>query len=468
MFLSIHLGNNITKYSVSSIMITTTTTTATSQIGDLNDIPNLKPPRETFVDQPKSPEDVNLEELIYDLQNGTKNVNNLHLYHSIFILSKTLQFIVKLQEHPNLYNEFRWQQLNRLGINEDDLIDKDTGNINENNERNDNASSTLFQPQPLHMTKDTDFANEMSNIRSNTPSLSPPPLKMAKFHKNSIINDNKYYDELETSIEARIVDDVEVDRDSSIRSPDDISTLNIPSPTNEFESVIDENIDDIKYFSDNNNNENNNNNNDEPPPYIPIEQLIQSTTITNQTYNDEQINEIYINKLKLEITNQHKNSQKKLESQLESLKIFNLLKTPNISIDQFLNRIKTYSSNISIISYLNTTFLLFKLSIYLNKITLNLNNSFRFLIGSLRCSIKIFEDIYQHQSKFNNVVGINNLPDLLKIELKFVYLINFNFNSNFNCFIIDQFLKLEFIQLCLFMKSNLPDDYNKIVNNVKS
>ena len=53
-------------------MITTTTTTATSQIGDLNEIPNLKPPRETFVDQPKSPEDVNLEELIYDLQNGTK------------------------------------------------------------------------------------------------------------------------------------------------------------------------------------------------------------------------------------------------------------------------------------------------------------------------------------------------------------------------------------------------------------
>ncbi|KGU31838.1 hypothetical protein MGK_02726 [Candida albicans P57055] len=345
-------------------MITTTTTTATSQIGDLNDIPNLKPPRETFVDQPKSPEDVNLEELIYDLQNGTKNVNNLHLYHSIFILSKTLQFIVKLQEHPDLYNEFRWQQLNRLGINEDDLIDKDTGNINENNERNANASSTLFQPQPSHMTKDTDFANEMSNIRSNTPSLSPPPLKMAKFHKNSIINDNKYYDELETSIEARIVDDVEVDRDSSIRSPDDISTLNIPSPTNEFESVIDENIDDIKYFSDNNNNENNNNNNDEPPPYIPIEQLVESTTITNQTYNDEQINEIYINKLKLEIFNQHKHFQKKSESQLESLKIFNLLKTPNISIDQFL--------------------------------------------------------------------------------------------------------KLEFIQLCLFMKSNLPDDYNKIVNNVKS
>ena len=34
-------------------MITTTTTTATSQIGDLNEIPNLKPPRETFVDQPK-------------------------------------------------------------------------------------------------------------------------------------------------------------------------------------------------------------------------------------------------------------------------------------------------------------------------------------------------------------------------------------------------------------------------------
>ena len=80
---------------------------------------------------------------------------------------------------------------------------------------------------------------------------------------------------------------------------------------------------------------NNNNNNDEPPPYIPIEQLVESTTITNQTYNDEQINEIYINKLKLEIFNQHKHFQKKLESQLESLKIFNLLKTPNISIDQF-------------------------------------------------------------------------------------------------------------------------------------
>ena len=439
-------------------MITTTETT--SQIADVNEIPTLKPPRETFVDEPKSLEDVNLEELIYDLQNGSKNVNNLHLYHSIFILSKTLQFIIKLQEHPDLYNEFRSQQLNRLGINENDLI----GKINENNK-----SSTLIHPQPLHITKDSEFTNEMSNIRSNTPSLSPPPLKMAKFHKNSIINDNKYYDELETSIEARIVDDVEAELDNSIKSPNASSTVNIPSPSNEFESIIDEKIDDIKYFSDNYNNKNNNNNDDddEPPPYIPIEQLINSTTITDQTLNDEQINEIYINKLKLEIS-QKAEVGSNLESQLESLKIFNLLKTPNISIDQFLNRIKTYSSNISIISYLNTTFLLFKLSIYLNKIILNLNNSFRFLIGSLRCSIKIFEDIFQHQSKFNNVVGINNLFDLLKIELKFVYLINFNFNSNFNCFIIDQFLKLEFIQLCLFIKSNLPDDYNKIVNKIQS
>ncbi|EMG47232.1 hypothetical protein SBY92_000124 [Candida maltosa Xu316] len=400
-------------------MITTTSTsTSTSYVKDLSEIPNLKKPQETFVDDPDSLQDVNLEELIFDLKNEIKDINNLHIYHSIFILSKCIQFIIKLQEFPDLFLKFRNQQLNKLGIKQQDN---------------------------LHATNSSDSIASDVSFRSTSP---PPslPITSASF---KIPSNNLKPNKLRNT-------DFKIDLSTVLsKSESDLDTLNSPkaiseliSPSEEFESLYDDNIDDIIY--------------DDPnydeiewletPHYIPIEKLIETTDLSKSQSQTLKLSDINLDKLKDEILN-HQPQNKHL------LKIFNLLKTPNVTIDQFLIRIKTYSPSISTSSYLHSAFLLYKLIIYLNNIELTLNNSFRFTVASIRCSTKVIEDVYQKQSIFSNVVGVN-LKDLFKIEMGFLYLINFNLIISE--LLLNHFLTNEFLDLCSFMKENLPDEYQEI------
>lgn len=102
------------------------TTTSASYVRDVSEIPNLKPPQETFVDDPNSLDDINLEELLFDLKHNIKTLSSLHIYHSIFILSKIIQFTIKLLESPELFLKFRFQQLDKLGISQEDILNRTT------------------------------------------------------------------------------------------------------------------------------------------------------------------------------------------------------------------------------------------------------------------------------------------------------------------------------------------------------
>lgn len=86
----------------------------TNYIKDIEEIPNLKPPQETFVDDPTSLQDIHLDELTFDLLNGLKTVSNLHIFHVVYIYALFIKFMIKLQQHPHLYDKFRQQQLNQL------------------------------------------------------------------------------------------------------------------------------------------------------------------------------------------------------------------------------------------------------------------------------------------------------------------------------------------------------------------
>ncbi|RCK65725.1 hypothetical protein Cantr_01442 [Candida viswanathii] len=373
------------------------TTTSTSFVRDVSEIPNLKPPQETFVDDPNSLDDINLEELVFDLKHNIKTLSGLHIYHSIFILSKIIQFTIKLQESPELFLKFRLQQLDKLGISKDEVLNRST------------SSDSI--------TSDFSF-------RSNSPPPQMPPRAISPQPQLKL---------------------------STLLSKKQFGRHDVPEPLGqdqlaigEFESLYDDNIDDIIYDDKDDEIEWLGN-----PRYIPIEKLIETTDLTK---TESAITDLNFLKLKDEIMN-HQPKNRHL------LKIFNLLKTPALTIDQFLIRIKTYSSNISTCSYLHSGFLLYKLIIYLNNIEITLNNSYRFIVASIRCSTKVIEDVYQKQPIFSNVVGVT-LKDLLKIEMGFLYLTNFNLIISE--VLLDHFISNEFIDLCFFMKENFPDFYQEI------
>lgn len=83
-----------------------------------DDIPEiqLKVNSLSFIDLPECLEEVNIEDFIVDLQEGSKNIHNLHLYHCMRILCVTLQDIILLQKDRKLFNEFRKQQLAKYEI----------------------------------------------------------------------------------------------------------------------------------------------------------------------------------------------------------------------------------------------------------------------------------------------------------------------------------------------------------------
>ena len=390
------------------------TTTSASFVRDVSEIPNLKPPQETFVDDPNSLDDINLEELLFDLKHNIKTLSSLHIYHSIFILSKIIQFTIKLLESPELFLKFRLQQLDKLGISQEDILNRTT------------SSESII--------------NDYS-FRSNSP---PPQLPLRavspqpQLKLSTLLSKSEFNIDVE-SLAATTKNESNLD---AMNSPTLLARIN--SPSGQFESLYDDNIDDIIYDD----------NDDEiewlgNPIYPPLQKLLDTTDLSKQV---SPITDLNLTKLKDEILN-HQPKNRHL------LKIFNLLKTPALSIDQFLIRIKTYSSNISSSSYLHSAFLLYKLVIYLNNIDLNLNNSYRFIVASIRCSTKVIEDVYQKQRIFSNVVGVT-LKDLLKIEMGFLYLTNFNLIISE--VILNHFISNDFIDLCLFMKDNLPDAYQEI------
>lgn len=117
-----------------------------AHVKDICDIP-LKPPQETFVDAPESYEEVSKEELVFDLRHRIKNINRLHAFHAIAVLSTMLEDIIKLQQHPELFHKFRSQELAKYGLVSEIRSDLEMTDSNSSTISSTSSSST---PTPVN------------------------------------------------------------------------------------------------------------------------------------------------------------------------------------------------------------------------------------------------------------------------------------------------------------------------------
>ncbi|KAI3403969.2 hypothetical protein KGF56_003236 [Candida oxycetoniae] len=396
---------------------------ATTFVKNIQEIPNLKPPQETFVDDPQSITEINLEDLTFDLSNGLKNVSNLHILHCIYISTVLIQFTIKLQESPILYQKYRNLQLKKWGI---DTVQEIRCSSDEETE------------------KGVDKREKLSLSSTSSSDLS---------------------DSGESSDDLKIMDEA-MELSQVGFEMEDMNQLSKGSnnllPSHDMFMFEDEDVDEIKFRK------NSSILASSPPPYIPIETLLKTTdlSIDDSIQQQKQQTSAYARRLKAELAHASKSKVKHPHHYKHLLKIFNLMKLPQLTILRFLLRINQYSPKISINAYLHSIFLIYKLTIMIDLFQLTKKNSFRFVIGALRTSIKLLDDIYQKQTSFKNVVGCNS-HDLLKIEIGFLYLMNFNMNLIKEDSVIAKFLQEDFVSLCKFMKSEMAEYYNEVVSQME-
>ncbi|KAI5959590.1 uncharacterized protein KGF55_005234 [Candida pseudojiufengensis] len=442
----------------------------TTFVKDIKEIPSLKPPQETFVDDPTSLSEINLDDLVFDLQNGLKNLNNLHILHIIFIYSITLKFIIKLQQHPELFEKFRNQVIENLGVkdllNELESHSSRSPSICDDNETRlkiDTSNTQIFNNLNSSNTSiSTNTETSGSSSSSSTTSATSSSSDLNNQPKDN--NNNIRMDEPNLTILKDHSHDDSNDSLTEVRKFDHNFGEILMNNDKNISIFADENIDDIRYKGNNNDN----NDNKTEPVYIPLEKLIETTNLQTPEELETENNQKELKKLSKEIYNSQK--VKSSINHQHLIKIFNLIKLPNLSIQNFLLRINQYSSSISKVAYINSIYLIYKISIILNFIPLTNENSYRLIISSLRTNIKNLDDLYQKQKIFKNVIGLN-LKDLLKLEISFCYLINFNFNFNLNYNFentLKNFLNFEFIELVNFFKFELFDDYIDIVNGLST
>lgn len=432
----------------------------TTYVKDIQEIPNLKPPQETFVDDPQSLNEIHLEELNFDLVNGLKKFDNLHILHAIYMLAIVTRFTIILQKQPELYQKFRRQQLNKWGIDIESSKEQSGGVCRRERERERVNVDGIGGDDPT----DELFANIDGVEDDRTASASSASSSSSDLSKSSEER-GEIMDEAILSQDESELEDVKHVGEANTNEKDDISVFQ------------DENIDDIHFKSSPTSYSSSTTLSTtllttlsqrhqlsvQPPSYIPVEKLLQNTNLNKRNIP------VTSNHKKLTVELQHANRAVHHHPQHHKhlVKIFNLIKLPNLSIEQFLLRINQYSNQISLNAYLHSIFIIYKITILLDLFTLNDNNCFRLIIGSLRTSIKLLDDVYQKQSSFKNVVGCN-AKDLLKIEIGFLYLVNFNMNLEMEEEHIKRFLQDDFNSLCIFMKNEMSQEYNLVVQGFQN
>lgn len=204
--------------------------------------------------------------------------------------------------------------------------------------------------------------------------------------------------------------------------------LNTPSPDTDFAEEFTETVTDVMFIS--------------------TESLIQTTSLDMLA---DPITNHSNERLKKEVSY---HLAPKIKQQAEHLlRYFGLAKAPPLSIEQFLLRIKTYSPSVSVSVYIHSAYMLFKLCVLLDVVPLTLLNVYRFILALIRCLTKKLEDIHQKQKSFATVGGVA-LKDLCKIEVSFLYLLNFKLVVSEH--ILNDFLTKDFLSLRRFCRDNFP------------
>ncbi|CAK7904394.1 hypothetical protein CAAN3_07S03180 [[Candida] anglica] len=346
----------------------------------------LKPTSETFIDDPTSLDEVNVDEIVFDISHSIKDINKLHVYHSICIFKNMLQDIIKLQSNSEMFHRFRKQQLEKYyQININDLSSN-------SNKLESSSKVTRLSTPPL---------------KSDTPPCSPP-LKFARVHKENFNDSIK-----ETT-------------------PDSLDDRN-----------------EVKSFENGAESEDDDGSQDGDAPYIMMETLRE-----DYDANDIGAEKFYeLDNIRQEIA--YNESRKIKDQNSHILKGFGLAKKPTLSIEEFLVRLQTYSSSLSVSVYIQAAYMMFKLCILLDIVPLTDLNVYRFILASVRCSTKTLEDIYQKQKVFATVGGVSQ-KDLFKIEVGFLYLCNFKVVFSENN--LQRLLKDNFVDLRQFMKDDFNDN----------
>ncbi|KAG2732999.1 hypothetical protein G9P44_003989 [Scheffersomyces stipitis] len=375
-------------------------------VKDLSDIP-LKPLQETFVDDPTSLEEIYIDELIFDLEHKLKNINKLSIFHAIYILSQSVQNIIKLQSDPVLFQQFKNEQLAKYNIDFSSSSCSSSSTVTDSHE----SDSHEFTRVSSH-----------SLLRSHTPPLSPP-LKFAKLSQ-PIYPQYSFKESTPDSLANEEVTPDSIEERKELEAESEAQR----SPFTEQEDD-DEQVEEPK-----------------EPPYIPIEQLVKELKLDPVS---DPVTNLNLDSFKKEVL--FNRDSKRIEQNQHLLKIFNLVKVPPLTIDEFLLRIKTYSSSISVSAYIHTASMMFKLCILLDIIPLSPVNVYRFILASLRCSTKKLEDVYQKQKSFATVGGVST-RDLYRLEVGFLYLCNFKLVLGEAT--LNKFLNQDFVDLHTFVKEN--------------
>lgn len=334
----------------------------------------LKTQHETFVDDPKSLDDVDSNELTSLLADGTKKLDNLHIFHSISILYNCLNNLIKLQQDERLLFEFRKKYFEKLNLQD--------------------VFNEVFEEK-----SDSSNNESLNTLESSPPSS--PPLKLTKFSNFNDLGQRYTKETTPDSLDNRPID-------TDIPNSDDAVT------------------------SDN-------------QLFIPIDKLLKKTTLEPVQYP---ITSPCIDRLRKEVQQSRKIRYFSKHNHLQ--RVFNLLKPPSLTLEQYLIRIKTYSTSISVPVYIHAAYLIFKLCIFFDLVKLTELNVYRYVLSLIRCLTKILEDVYQKQKSFAIVGGVSR-TELLRIEVGFLYMCNFNIIVGEN--MLNNFLKNEIPDLDRFVQS---------------
>lgn len=364
----------------------------------VSDIP-LKRPQETFVDDPCLLEEVLLADLEFDLANNIKDINRLHVFHAIAVFSAVLHDLIRLSGDRALFDLYRAQRLDAYQIHmdslENDLLNEKSGF------HDDDLPLPLDPPHEPHLEASLEATLEPGLDKSE--SFVSLPDKNESYGLSPRLEINKLGSDDFSTSSASEVDDLVIDFAS--KAP--------------------------------------------PGAFISTELLIQTTSL------DVLADPITVHsneRLKREVLY---HMTPKIKQQAEILvRCFGLAKAPPVTIEQFLARIKQYSPLVSVSVYIHSAYMLFRLCVLLDVMQLTPLNVYRFILALIRCLTKKLEDIHQKQQNFATVGGVAP-KDLRKIEVSFLYLINFKLVVSE--YILNQFLAKEFVALRAFCREHFPE-----------
>ncbi|GEQ68953.1 hypothetical protein JCM33374_g2623 [Metschnikowia sp. JCM 33374] len=289
----------------------------------VSDIP-LKRPQETFVDDPGSLDEVCLDDLVFDVANDIKNVNNLHGFHALAIYRAVLEDLIFLTTNKDALMKFRRQQLQMYSLDLDTLSREVDGQ--ERAGQNLQMGSKSPEPSPmLHLASpgSTGLLNAGASAGKcgsatslgEVPGSELPPAQTQKQPPRSPFMAQADYS--------------------------DISLVTTPAET-ESESGETKRSSETK------------------GGFISTESLVKTTSLEIPS---DPITRHNIERLKNEVLSHMSPEIKRQEDHL--LRCFSLSKAPPITIEQFLVRIKTYSPSISVSVYIHSAYMIYKLCVLL-------------------------------------------------------------------------------------------------------